>query len=66
MTTFRCNTGYLEWPTKGEAKPSPASDWPINEVLLQSLEAQGFSDAQIAVRYDVAWQQVVALRESIG
>ena len=65
MTIYRNTTADLDWPTT-EAIASMASDWPINEILLQALEARGLSDRQIAERYDVAWQQVAALRESMG
>ncbi len=66
MTDYPITTAYLGWPTTATAMPNAASDWPINEVLLQALEARGLSDMQIAERYDVAWQQVAALRESMG
>jgi len=44
---------------------SSASGWPINEILLESLEARGLSDIEIARRFQVNWRQVAALREEI-
>ena len=43
-----------------------APSWPINEVLLRNLEAQGLSDEQIAARFRIDWRQVAALRNILS
>lgn len=43
----------------------PAASWPINEIMLTSLEARGLSDIEIARRFQVTWRQVAVLREQV-
>ena len=42
-----------------------AAGWPINEIMLESLESRGLSDIEIARRFQVTWRQVAVLREQI-
>ena len=41
-------------------------DWPVNEVLLQSLVFAGKSNSQIAELCGVDTEKVVALRDDFG
>ena len=65
MTTEQTRPIEEQWPTASGKDLNTSSCWPINEILLEDLEARGLSDTQIAERYHVSWRQVAALREQL-
>ncbi len=64
MNKERESVRFSSWPVS-VPNDGAAPSWPINEVQLQILEAQGLSDEEIAARFQVDWRHVVALRNAL-
>ena len=65
MTTTEIARTHRPQPSDSRDSRRTASGWPINEIMLESLESRGLSDVEIARRFQVTWRQVAVLREQI-
>ena len=65
MTITEIARTHREQPSDARDSRSLATGWPINEIMLESLESRGLSEVEIARRFQVTWRQVQVLREQI-
>ena len=65
MTTTQIARTHRPMPLDAPNTRTPTPGWPINEIILESLEVRGLSDVEIAARFQVTWRQVAVLREQI-